>query len=222
MSAEYLIHFNPNHNPKTGRFDFSLDGGARKKYSGKKRSEYIKDMSSKYQEEGFKKGKSNRLANYAAKSNKLSTESYNNSLRQYQNYQKKALTAYDKHDEAKYRKNVSKLIESYKWAKINEELLNKDYEIGKANYEPLIVSIANGFVFGGAIPGTIKALADVRDTTPNKWTKSDSYATILNGARKKVTNDMTNQYITKHPKEALDQAIAVSKLEEFLYGKIKE
>lgn len=218
--SEYLQHFNPRHNPKTGRFDFALPGERKEVYGGNKRSEYVKNMSSRYQEEGYSKGKSRRLAGYAARSNKLYTQQYNNNLRQYQNMQKKALTDYDKHDEEKYNKHVTKLIESYKWAKINDELLSKDYEMGKALYEPLIVAIANDFTFGGAIPGAIKGVADLNKRTPNKWTNSDSQGTLLADARRKVTNEMTSDYITKHPKEALDKAIAISKLEKFLYGDI--
>lgn len=222
--ADYLVHFNARHDPKTGRFDFALPGERKQNYGGQRRTDYIKNMSSRYREEGYSKGKSRRLAKYAAKSNKMSTEQYNNNLRQYQKMQKKALTDYDKHDETKYNKHVNKLIEAYKWAKINDELISKDYEMGKALYEPLMVSIAKSVAFSGAIPGAIaggvNALKDFHSRTPNKWTNSDSQGTLYAEARRKVLNSMTSDYITKHPKESLDQAIAISKLEKFLYGQI--
>lgn len=218
----YLIHFNPRHNPKTGRFDFALPGEKMQSYGGKSRREYKKEMSERYQKEGNSKFKSDRLANYAAKANNENTRQYNVNLRSYQNEQKKALTAYDKHDEAKYVKHAQKLVESYRYAKLSDKMVQKDYELGKALYKPLIVQIANDFTFGGLVGATAKAIADFKDMNPNKWTDSDSFGKIHSDTYKEVYNEMAKEYAKKNKGKSLDDVITLTKFEEFMYGNPKE
>lgn len=151
--SDYLQHFNPRHDPKTGRFDFAP-------------------------------GSSNEKGNAN-----------------------------------KYEKEYKKLLESYRWMSINDKMLTKSYELGKANFEPVWKKLADMYMFGGLVPGTAKALADFRDTGKNKWTGADKMGKIFKDARAETTKQMKMDYVTLHPDEAVEQYMLVSKLEDVLYGK---
>ena len=228
MSSDYLEHFNPRHDPKTGRFDFapgssnltsSTSAFPKERYGGESRSNYVKSMRDRYQSEGFSKGKARSMAKEAAKANKLYTDQFNVNLRGYNNKAQKAIKAYEKGDANKYTKEYKKLLESYRWMSINDKMLAQSYELGKANFEPVWKKLVDAYTFGGAIPGTAKAFADFRDTGKNKWTGADKMGKIFKDARAETTKQMKMDYVTLHPDEAVEQYMLVSKLEDVLYGK---
>ena len=228
MFSDYLEHFNPRHDPKTGRFDFapgssnltsSTSAFPKERYGGESRSNYVKNMRDRYQSEGFSKGKARSMAKEAAKANKLYTDQFNVNLRGYNNKAQKAIKAYEKGDANKYTKEYKKLLESYRWMSINDKMLAQSYELGKANFEPVWKKLVDAYTFGGVIPGTAKAFADFRDTGKNKWTGADKMGKIFKDARAETTKQMKMDYVTLHPDEAVEQYMLVSKLEDVLYGK---
>ena len=206
--ADYLMHFNPRHDPKTGRFDFSLEGEKATNYGGRKRSEYKKDLVNRYKSEGHSNFKSKRLADFAIKATKNEVQQYNNNLRANKHYQKKALKSYEKDNEKAYNKSVKHIIDSYKYAKIHEKLLAKDVELGKIFYKSIDQELAEALLFGGAIGGAVKGAVDASN--------QKGYWKLLAEAKKDVEREMTSDYITKHPKEARDAYAADMRLQEYL------
>ena len=196
--ADYLIHFNTRHDPKTGRFDFALPNEKMKPYGGQKKSEFAKSLKTTYESEGNSSLKSSRLTKYAIKSNKNETQQYNNNLRAFDLHKKKALKAYDKQDQKKYDREITKMLSAYRYAKIHEVASNDSVELGKMLYKSVAKELADSFVFGGAIGGAIKGGLDAVDDN-NKLVK------YYKDANKKVKAQMNMDYITKHPKEALEK-----------------
>ena len=151
----YLIHFNPRHNPKTGRFDFALDSDKMEKYHGQSKSDYKKDLKTKYEEEGNSSFKSKRLASYASKAQANEVRQYNNNLRAYKTHAKKAIEAYNVGNEKKYNKEYQKLIKSFEEAKVHEIVSNRDIELGKLFYKNVAQEAATVLLAGGVIGGAI-------------------------------------------------------------------
>lgn len=196
--SSYLVHFNTRHDPKTGRFDFALPNEKMKPYGGQKKSEFAKSLKTTYESEGNSSLKSSRLTKYAIKSNKNETQQYNNNLRAFDLHKKKALKAYDKQDQKKYDREITKMLSAYRYAKIHEVASNDSVELGKMLYKSVAKELADSFVFGGAIGGAIKGGLDAVDDN-NKLVK------YYKDANKKVKAQMNMDYITKHPKEALEK-----------------
>lgn len=194
----YLVHFNTRHDPKTGRFDFALPSEKMKPYSGQKKSEFAKSLKTTYKSEGNSSSKSSRLTKYAIKSNKNETQQYNNNLRAFDLHKKKALKAYEKQDQKKYDSEITKMLSAYRYAKIHEIASNDSIELGKMLYKSVAKELSDSFVFGGAIGGAIKGGLDAVDDN-NKLVK------YYKDANKKVKAQMNMDYITKHPKEALEK-----------------
>jgi hypothetical protein len=194
----YLIHFNPRHDPKTGRFDFVPQNEVLKKYGGEKKSDYKKELISKYKSEGNSSYKSRRLAKYAIKANQFETQQYNSNVKNYKSHVNKALKAYEKGDEEKYNKEVTKLLSAYRYAKIHEIAASDSYELGKMTYKSLAKELSDSFVFGGAVGGAISGGLEAMSDA-NKRTK------YYKDVNKKVKEQMTMDYITKHPKESLEK-----------------
>lgn len=196
--SSYLVHFNTRHDPKTGRFDFSLPNEKMKPYGGDKKSEFAKSLKTTYKSEGNSNLKSSRLTKYAIKSNKNETQQYNNNLRAFDLHKKKALKAYEKQDQKKYDSEITKMLSAYRYAKIHEIASNDSIELGKMLYKSVAKELADSFVFGGAIGGAIKGGLDAVDDN-NKLVK------YYKDTNKKVKAQMNMDYITKHPKEALEK-----------------
>ena len=151
----YLIHFNPRHNPKTGRFDFALGPDKMEKYHGQTKSDYKKSMTEKYEGEGNSSFKSKRLASYASKAQANEVRQYNNNLRAYKSHAKKAIEAYNVGNEKKYNKEYQKLIKSFEEAKVHEIVSNRDVELGKIFYKSLAEEAATILLAGGVIGGAV-------------------------------------------------------------------
>ena len=144
--TDYLVHFNRIHNPKTGRFDFGDGDGdgqtndrltmpdtARKeKYSGLKRSEYIKNMKAKYKASGYNSIKSNRYARTAAEQNRYLTNKYNKNLKKMEKQVNEANAAYKQSGGGEqYQKKLSKFYNTALETSAYSFLLNHDYEMGR-------------------------------------------------------------------------------------------
>lgn len=132
MYPNYLIHFNPNHDPKTGRFDFVMGGSKKAYYNGQKKSDYKKQMEAQYREEGYGKIKSKGLAKAASEMNEMHVRSYNRNLDANKKYAEKLNSAKAIGDTKKISKYDQKVKQTYRNAAIDEELLSKNYELGKA------------------------------------------------------------------------------------------
>ncbi len=169
----YLIHFNPRHNPKTGRFDFAIGGPKKDYYDGQKKSDYKKQMADKYREEGYGKLKSKGLAKAASEMNEMHVRSYNRNLKANQKYADKLRTAKTEGDTKNIEKYNKKIRQTYKNAAIDAELLSKNYELGKAFYRQKV----NQALFG---------LAGNVATTYGEG----GYAQYYNDAKKLVEDSM--------------------------------
>jgi hypothetical protein len=131
----YLIHFNPNHDPKTGRFDFSKGFDSKVKYGGKKRSEYVKDMKGQYKSAGYGSIKSSRYAKTAADQNQWETYQYNKGIKKFKKTAEKMHDVLDKNGNNRNDVRVKKFMEDLakEYATLNEleMLLNNDFAVGK-------------------------------------------------------------------------------------------
>ena len=185
--ADYLMHFNPNHNPKTGRFDFAIGGPKKENYGGKSRSKYRKEMTKKYREEGNSSIKSRMLGNAAAKANKFNTQHYNFELKRNNKYADKANSAAAVDDREKFNKYKTRMEKAYREAKTLEKLLEQDYEMGKAWYNQEMAQFVGGMPLQAVIA------------------EKSGYSKMYKEAKKLVDREMLNTFITNHPKEALDQ-----------------
>lgn len=144
----YLIHYNKNHSKANGQFisgdgdgdgitndnahrKYELKGGSKNAFGGKSKKEYKKELEEKYRQAGNNKLKSKRFASRAALMNTIQTNQYNKYREQNSEYAKKAKEAFDRKDYKKYNAYCKKMIDTYKKARINEETINRSYELGK-------------------------------------------------------------------------------------------
>lgn len=146
----YLVHFNPRHDPKTGRFDYALTGDKKKAYNGTGGGiislKYMNDQYKGYKKENKGILRSRGMASNAAIFNRKFTRAYNENLRKNKKYVKKALKAYEKQDENKYNKYVDKIIQTYKDAKLSEKYIQQCYDLGKATYSTWDSSLESTYI----------------------------------------------------------------------------
>ena len=158
--SNYLIHFNQNHSPKNGQFiagDGDGDGiiddhrNQRKTaFGGKSKKEYVTNMQSKYESAGHRKSFSKQYAKKAAMMNERYTKFYNKNMEKAKSFGEKARAALKAGDTKSYETNTKKMLAAYRNARIDDEMINRSYDLGKA-----VVKSSNAYMAGGVLNYTI-------------------------------------------------------------------
>lgn len=151
MYEGYLIHYNKNHDPKSGRFTFAIGGDKISTYNGQKKSEYKKEMTTKYMDAGNSKMKSKMYAKGAISSNRQATQQYNLNLKRNQKYAEKAREADVLNDREKYDKYTTKLNRTYRDAMINKYIIDHGMEFGKAVADLQLAQFVGGIAATTAV-----------------------------------------------------------------------
>jgi len=190
MSGNYLEHFNPNHDPKTGQFTFAVGGGARENYDGKKKSVYAKEMAEQYRQNGYSKLRSRAMGYAAANANRHATKQYNLNLRKNQRAAQKYEEAKLSGDQKKVSKYSAELFKSYTDTKITEELLNQPYAIGKDWYNREIAQLIGGIPLQMVVANRPDGLNSLYKEAKN--TVLSNISSNKDSMHKLLTNEMTN------------------------------
>ena len=152
----YLAHFNQNHSPKTGQFingDGDGDGiiddhrNQRKTaYGGKSKKDYVTKMQSEYESAGHRKSFSKQYAKKAAMMNERYTKFYNQNMEKAKSFGEKAKAALRSGDTKAYESNTKKMLAAYRNARIDDEMIKRSYDLGKA-----VVKSSNAYMAGGVL-----------------------------------------------------------------------
>lgn len=145
-SSDYLAHFNPNHDPKTGQFTYALGGGPSSKgtYNGQSKKEFVKGMTEQYKSGGYGSMKSKALARSAAKAYDQNRKQYNVQFRKNQRAASKLESAKAIGDQKKIDKYNKQLKESFRDATVAKEMFKESYALGKDWYDRTVAQYLGG------------------------------------------------------------------------------
>lgn len=145
----YLIHFNPNHDPKNGQFTFSKDTPKIKAYDGvRDRLRQQKEKKKEYISEGYKKSYARRYARDTSNIKIGLSKQYNKYVKDNIRFNKKSEKYAEKGKEEKAELWAKRAVLAYKDAKLTEAYIDQAAELGRAFCTTLATEFAKGYLVG--------------------------------------------------------------------------